>query len=150
MKPKPIQKLYYSISEVSEITSVKPHVLRYWETEFEELKPTKNRAGNRIYRLNDIKLIFLIKKLLYEDKFTIEGTKKKLALLRKSRTTQITMPFQQREKENLLNSIKQELQDILDLLDEKKGEQQQEYPKEEVQKKEDVFPLFFDTEEESQ
>ncbi|NOZ62478.1 MAG: MerR family transcriptional regulator [Calditrichaeota bacterium] len=137
MKPKPIQKLYYSISEVSEITSVKPHVLRYWETEFDELKPAKNRAGNRIYRLNDIKLIFLIKKLLYEDKFTIEGTKKKLALLHKSRATQIAMPFQKTEKENLLKSIKRELHEILDILD----------GREEKKEKAEEFPLFFDIEE---
>ena len=119
MKPKPIQKLYYSISEVSKITSVKPHVLRYWETEFEELKPSKNRAGNRIYRLSDIKLIFLIKKLLYEDKYTIEGTRKKLALFRKTKPSQIAMPFQVAEKENLFNSLKKDLQEILDILENK-------------------------------
>ena len=62
MKPKQIKKLYYSISEVSKLTSLKQYVLRYWETEFSELRPSKNRAGNRIYRLSDIKLLFLIKK----------------------------------------------------------------------------------------
>ncbi len=137
MKPKPIQKLYYSISEVSEITSVKPHVLRYWETEFDELKPAKNRAGNRIYRLNDIKLIFLIKKLLYEDKFTIEGTKKKLALLRKKRTSQISMPFQKTEKENLIKSIRNDVQEILDILDGKESKKTE---------KEVEFPIFFNPE----
>jgi len=119
MKPKPIQKLYYSIAEVSEITSLKPHVLRYWETEFDELKPPKNRAGNRIYRLNDIKLLFLIKKLLYEDKFTINGTRKKLALFKSTKSPQIDMPFKRNEKINLLNSLKKDLQEILDILDEK-------------------------------
>lgn len=78
MKPKPIEKLYYSIGEVSRLTDVKPHVLRYWETEFAELRPSKNRAGNRTYRPREIKLILLIKHLLYEEKYTIEGARKKI------------------------------------------------------------------------
>ncbi len=76
MKNLSIKKLYYSISEVSKITEVEQYVLRYWETEFEELKPQKNRAGNRIYTNKDIKLILLIKSLLREKKYTIEGAKK--------------------------------------------------------------------------
>ena len=71
-----IKKLYYSISEVSKITEVEQYVLRYWETEFEGLKPQKNRAGNRIYTNKDIQLILLIKSLLREKKYTIEGAKK--------------------------------------------------------------------------
>jgi len=117
MKLKPIQKLYYSIAEVSEITSLKQHVLRYWETEFDELRPSKNRAGNRIYRLNDIKLIFQIKKLLYVDKFTIDGTRKKLAALKEENSTQIDMPFKNNERQNLFDSVKKDLIEILDILD---------------------------------
>jgi DNA-binding transcriptional MerR regulator len=120
MKLRPIQKLYYSIAEVSEITSLKPHVLRYWESEFDELRPSKNRAGNRIYRLNDIKLLFLIKKLLYEDKFTIEGTRKKLSTFKKTKSSQLDMPFKLNEKQNLINSIKRDLLEILDILDNNK------------------------------
>ena len=71
-------KMYYSISEVSEMTGVKPHVLRYWETEFPSLKPKKNRAGNRNYRQKDIKAILVIRDLLYKEKFTISGARKKL------------------------------------------------------------------------
>ncbi|MCX7834271.1 MAG: MerR family transcriptional regulator [Ignavibacteria bacterium] len=71
-----MQKLYYSISEVSKITDLEQYVLRYWETEFEQLKPAKNLAGNRIYTNKDIKLILLIKKLLRDEKYTIEGAKK--------------------------------------------------------------------------
>ena len=66
-------KLYYSIKEVSELTSLKPYVLRYWESEFPSLKPTKNKAGNRTYKKNDINVILEIKKLLYDKKFTIKG-----------------------------------------------------------------------------
>ena len=76
MKNLSIKKLYYSISEVSKITEIEQYVLRYWETEFEELKPQKNRAGNRIYTNKDIQLILLIKSLLREKKYTIEGAKK--------------------------------------------------------------------------
>jgi DNA-binding transcriptional MerR regulator len=75
MKHTGIKKLYYSISEVSRITGLEQYVLRYWETEFPELKPAKNRAGNRIYTNKDIKLIMHIKQLLRDEKYTIEGAK---------------------------------------------------------------------------
>lgn len=78
MKDLNIQKLYYSISEVSKITDIEQHVLRYWETEFAELKPSKNRAGNRNYTNRDINIIILIKKMLREERYTIEGAKKAL------------------------------------------------------------------------
>ena len=78
MKSLGIKKLYYSISEVSKITDLEQYVLRYWESEFEELKPSKNRAGNRIYTNRDIKLILYIKTLLRDEKYTIEGAKKVL------------------------------------------------------------------------
>ena len=76
MKDLSIKKLYYSISEVSKITDIEQYVLRYWETEFEQLKPQKNRAGNRIYTNKDIQLIMYIKELLRVKKYTIEGAKK--------------------------------------------------------------------------
>jgi len=72
-------KLYFKIGEVCEITGVQPHVLRYWETEFPQLAPEKNRAGQRVYKRRDIEVILRIKKLLYEDKFTIAGARKRLA-----------------------------------------------------------------------
>ncbi len=78
MKPLGIKKLYYSISEVSKIADLEQYVLRYWESEFEQLKPAKNRAGNRIYTNRDIKLILYIKKLLRDERYTIEGAKQVL------------------------------------------------------------------------
>ena len=78
MQARDIKKLYYSISEVSEITGLKQYVLRYWETEFSQLKPNKNKAGNRIYRAHDIDIILGIKSLLYERKFTIKGAQQHL------------------------------------------------------------------------
>ena len=74
-----IKKLYYSIGEVSKVTELKQYVLRYWETEFKQLNPSKNKAGNRIYRQKDIDLILQIKDLLYNQKFTIEGARKMLS-----------------------------------------------------------------------
>ena len=79
MKQLGIKKLYYSISEVSKITDLEQYVLRYWETEFEQLKPAKNRAGNRIYTNRDIKLILFIKKLLREERYTIEGARRSVS-----------------------------------------------------------------------
>jgi DNA-binding transcriptional MerR regulator len=70
-----VKKLYYSIGEVSDLTGLKPYVLRYWETEFSNLSPGKNRAGNRVYTEKDIDTILEIKRLLYQDKFTIQGAR---------------------------------------------------------------------------
>ena len=78
MKSLGIKKLYYSISEVSKITDLEQYVLRYWESEFDELNPAKNRAGNRIYTNRDIKLILYIKTLLRDERYTIEGAKQVL------------------------------------------------------------------------
>jgi DNA-binding transcriptional MerR regulator len=78
MKSLGIKKLYYSISEVSKITDLEQYVLRYWESEFDQLKPAKNRAGNRIYTNREIKLILHIKKLLRDERYTIEGAKQVL------------------------------------------------------------------------
>ena len=75
MKDFGLKKLYYSISEVAKLTDLEQYILRYWETEFDELKPSKNRAGNRIYTNKDIKLILQIKKLLRDEKYTIQGAK---------------------------------------------------------------------------
>ena len=78
MEARDIKKLYYSISEVSEITGLKQYVLRYWETEFSQLKPGKNKAGNRVYRSHDIDIVMEIKSLLYDRKFTIKGAQQHL------------------------------------------------------------------------
>ncbi len=78
MEAREIKKLYYSIGEVSEITGLKQYVLRYWETEFPQLRPSKNRAGNRTYRLADVELIQEIQTLLYKKKFTIKGARQYL------------------------------------------------------------------------
>jgi DNA-binding transcriptional MerR regulator len=71
-------KLYYSISEVCHMTGLEQHILRYWESEFPQLKPKKNRSGNRAFRDKEIKLIRYIKYLLYDEMYTIQGAKRKI------------------------------------------------------------------------
>jgi DNA-binding transcriptional MerR regulator len=115
MAEQKIKKLYYSISEVSQITSLKAYVLRYWETEFAELRPKKSRAGSRTYTLEDIKLIFLIKRLLYEDKYTIEGARQRLQHLRRV-GEQIDLSFEQLRRDDLLSELKKELRELLAIL----------------------------------
>lgn len=82
-EPPILPKAYYSIGEVCDLTGLKPHVLRYWETQFETLRPTKNRAGNRVYRPREVELVLLVKHLLYEEKFTIDGARQRLRELRR-------------------------------------------------------------------
>jgi DNA-binding transcriptional MerR regulator len=72
-------KLFYKIGEVCEHVGVQPHVLRYWESEFPMLAPQKNRAGQRVYRRKDLEIVMRIRELLYDEKFTIAGAKRKLA-----------------------------------------------------------------------
>lgn len=78
------KKEYYSIGEVCQITGLKPHVLRYWETQFKGLVPVKNRAGNRAYRRREIEMVQLVKELLYEKKYTIEGARQRLEDMRRN------------------------------------------------------------------
>ena len=74
----PEGKLYYRIGEVAQITDVKPHVLRYWETEFRWMAPPKSRSKQRLYRRKDIEMILAIKRLLYEERYTIAGARQQL------------------------------------------------------------------------
>jgi len=115
MKKLPEGKVYYSITEIADLTKVKPHVLRYWESEFPALSPKKNRAGNRIYQGKDIKLIFLIKHLLYEEGYTIHGAKKKLNRKGVIEDTK-ELPFGDAKKDELISSLERDLKGLLRLL----------------------------------
>ena len=125
MKDLSIKKLYYSISEVSKITDIEQYVLRYWETEFEQLKPQKNRAGNRIYTNKDIQLIMYIKDLLREKKYTIEGAKKILEDYTHSKTAQVSSASKQpvveeielHDEETDKPSLKNDLEEIKSILE---------------------------------
>ena len=79
----PIQE-FFSIGEVCELTGLKPHVLRYWESQFRFLSPAKNRSGNRVYQRREVDLIMLVKHLLYDEKYTIEGARLKVDQHKKS------------------------------------------------------------------
>lgn len=85
------ERLYYRIGEVSRITGLKPHVLRYWESEFKVIKPHKEGSLQRLYRRKDLDLILKIKKLLYEDGFTIAGAKKKIRDLERVENKQMKL-----------------------------------------------------------
>ncbi|MCC5935336.1 MAG: MerR family transcriptional regulator [Candidatus Cyclonatronum sp.] len=82
-----MEKLYYKISEVSRLTGVEPHVLRYWESVFEELSPAKNRAGNRIYSPRDIDLIMELKILIRDKQFSTSGAQQEMQARRKKPKT---------------------------------------------------------------
>jgi len=71
-------KLYFRIGEVSDIVGVKPYVLRYWESEFQDIKPSKSKSGQRLYKRRDVELLVNIKRLLYDERFTIDGARKRL------------------------------------------------------------------------
>ena len=78
----PVQE-FFSIGEVCELTGLKPHVLRYWESQFRFLNPAKNRSGNRVYQRKEVETILLVKQLLYTEKYTIEGARQKVEEHRK-------------------------------------------------------------------
>jgi DNA-binding transcriptional MerR regulator len=115
-KPGPeSEKRYYRIGEVARITQVKPYVLRYWESEFRWMAPQKSRSNQRLYRRKDIDTILLIKKLLYEQRFTIDGARRKLRELGLSRALaegpdlEPALPMDPRER---FRRIRAELQSI--------------------------------------
>ena len=111
-----IKKLYYSIGEVSELTGLKSYVLRYWETEFSKLSPSKNRSGNRTYRQKDIDLIMEIKSLLYDKKYTIEGAR--LEVSNKNKNKNNNLDEYKNSVTSYINKINQELQAILKVINE--------------------------------
>ena len=105
-----IKKLYYSIGEVSKMVGLKSYVLRYWETEFKQLSPPKNRAGNRTYRKKDIDLILKIKDLLHGKKFTIEGARSVIS--GKNLSDLPAVEF----NNDIIRQLKNELNEILQII----------------------------------
>jgi len=108
------KKAYYSIGEVCDLTGLKPHVLRYWETQFRVLRPSKNSAGNRVYRPRDIEVILLVKHLLYEKRFTIDGARKKLEEMKNA--GEMKSAGQDILEPEFLQQLKEELTELRDLL----------------------------------
>ena len=111
-------KMFYQIREIAELEGIKPHVLRYWETEFPQLRPEKGSTGQRIYREKDLRLIRKIKHLLYAEKYTVAGAKQRLSGEGKPEKVQMDLKLGLREN-MLLNTIlkvKRELQGLHQLL----------------------------------
>ncbi len=113
------KKIFYKIGEVCKISGLRPHILRYWEGEFKVLSPTKNKSGQRIYRRKDLELIETIKKLLYQEGYTIAGAEKKL--LENGNQLGEDFPLFRRplkkSQKNIIAQIGQELQKIVSILD---------------------------------
>jgi DNA-binding transcriptional MerR regulator len=102
--PQQPSKLFYRIGEVSRLTGLEPYVLRYWETEFPQIKPDKGRSKQRLYKKKDLDSILQIKQMLYKDGYTIAGARKKLN------------GRGEKDVEAVLESAKRELREILEIL----------------------------------
>jgi len=109
------QKLYYRIGEVADIAGVKPHVLRYWESEFGFLSPAKNEGNQRLYTQRDLEKVLAIRKLLYQDRFTIAGAKKRFR--EEWRKAHQEPPAE--KKVSALRGIRRELEDLIQFLENK-------------------------------
>src|SRR4051812_28226326 len=111
----PVQE-FFSIGEVCALTNLKPHVLRYWESQFRFLSPTKNRSGNRVYQRREVDLIMLVKHLLYTEKYTIEGARQKVDEHKKA----MDLKAAARGALNIeaLEALEHELRELVDVLHE--------------------------------
>ena len=109
-----LKRQYYSMGEVCDLTGLKPHVLRYWESQFDVLHPVKNRAGNRVFGAGDIEQVLLVKHLLYEQKYTIEGARQKLQEMRSA--GRLEEERQELAGPELLGAMQAELEALLQVL----------------------------------
>jgi DNA-binding transcriptional MerR regulator len=114
-------KLYFKIGEVAKIVGVKPYVLRYWETEFPNIRPGKTRSKHRLYRRRDVESLLEIKRLLHNERYTIEGAKRRLKTPTRSAPAvgerpQLALPLGERTYRNALLRVRQDLQALYDLL----------------------------------
>ena len=110
----PVQE-FFSIGEVCDLTGLKAHVLRYWESQFRFLSPAKNRSGNRVYQRKEIELILLVKHLLYTEKYTIDGARQKLNDHRKA--GELRRVSREALSVETLAAMEEELRDLLRLLE---------------------------------
>ena len=111
---RPVQE-FYSIGEVCALTDLKPHVLRYWESQFRFLNPAKNRSGNRVYKSREVELIMLVKHLLYTEKFTIDGARQRIDQYR--RTGDLRTSARRAFESELAAEARSILEDALAILD---------------------------------
>ncbi len=109
-------KLFFRIGEVAKLAQVEPYVLRYWETEFKNLRPKKNEKGQRLYQKKEVQLALDIKNLLHEEGYTIEGAKKVLKARSKKKKvepSQLSILFDREKVVEIIEDLKKDLQDIL-------------------------------------
>jgi DNA-binding transcriptional MerR regulator len=111
---RPVQE-FYSIGEVCTLTELKPHVLRYWESQFRFLNPAKNRSGNRVYKAREVELIMLVKHLLYTEKFTIDGARQRIDQYR--RTGELRVSARKAFEAEIASEVRITLEDTLAILD---------------------------------
>ena len=114
-------KLYFRIGEVARLCRLPAYVLRFWETEFPQLKPGKSSTGQRMYRRRDVEVVVNIKRLLYEDGFTIAGARQLLRTENRPGKIQNALPFDGRPSRDGLRQVRQELREILGMLSAKSG-----------------------------
>ena len=112
--PNPVQQ-FFSIGEVCQLTDLKPHVLRYWESQFRFLNPAKNRSGNRVYKAREVELIMLVKHLLYTEKFTIEGARQRLDQYRRS--GELRGQAVGAARSEMVREIRRDLEDVIAVLE---------------------------------
>jgi DNA-binding transcriptional MerR regulator len=111
---RPVQE-FYSIGEVCSLTDLKPHVLRYWESQFRFLNPAKNRSGNRVYKGREVELIMLVKHLLYTEKFTIDGARPRIDHYR--RTGELKVSARRAFEAEMAQEIRTTVEEFLGILD---------------------------------
>ena len=109
-------KLYFRIGEVSRLSRLPAYVLRFWETEFPQLRPTKSSTGQRMYRRRDVENVLVIKRLLYEEGFTIAGARQQLRAENRSDKEQPALPFSRKASLEGLHVVRQGLREILGIL----------------------------------
>ncbi len=114
-------KLYFRIGEVAKLLSLPAYVLRFWETEFPQLKPTKSNTGQRMYRRREVDLAIRVKKLLYEEGFTIAGARERLKAESRPAKVQSGLPFPKAAPNDGLREVKRGLTEILNILSSKNG-----------------------------
>ncbi len=112
--PRPVQE-FFSIGEVCALTDLKPHVLRYWESQFRFLNPAKNRSGNRVYKSREVELIMLVKHLLYTEKYTIEGARQRIEHYR--RTGELRGAARQAMAQETIQELRSALEEVALILD---------------------------------
>ncbi len=112
-RPHPLQE-FFAIGDVCQLTDLKPHVLRYWESQFRFLSPAKNRSGNRVYQRREIELIMLVKHLLYTEKYTIDGARQRIDHYRKTGALRAEARYALQHE--TIENLRRELQDILSIL----------------------------------